>query len=892
MLGPDQRLTTECESALNDIPEKPVGGPDRSSSALVIEVKVAGAKPLNQFLRMAVMAGVESAVQIHIERGDDLNARDASGMTSLMLCAARNKPAICKLLLSAGADHSLVAPSGKTALEIAVAAGSYDAAAILHAVPPALAAHSVLEIALDSPSTPVGSPALSLGTQANGSEKALGHAEIENPTEPLAPAGSLAKEVDDGEFDLSAWETEEEPTRPEVDFAVMDSASAIQITITAHEPIDSSIAWDDIDAYLPEVAMPLSSPDDAEGRAQLRRLLLRALREGSVPCLDVQAQSTNEDRTSNLEAEAFLSMVINDLGAEVDERFEYSTANESFEVFIEPDETPDEEAALDEALVAIDRASSPRHEPLRIYQREFQRLRLLTAEEEIQLAKDMEAALDDALDALAAWPDGIARTIVASAQAIAGSRPLSSVWSGSAEPDLVAALPESLEEPGPAYDAPPNEDSEQAEVTTTDADESNFSDALEGLAAAVERGNGSEGQLQEIRQALSDLRLNRRFLLELIEAAHGLAPCPGFARAMANFRKARDWMTGANLKLAFFHAKKFLHSGEPLDDLAQEGNIGLLKAIDRYDWRRGFRFSTYATWWIRQQISRHVADKARTIRIPVHIHEKVQRMERIARTFEDAGGRKPTLAELTDRMEMPSHKLSPLLHIAPEPSRIDELTLDGLIAIDARNDYVSPDPADVVDKMQLNQALERYISSLSAKNRREEQILRLRFGIGVDEALTLEEIGTLFDVTRERVRQLEAKAIRKLRHPVRSEPFARLVLGLESDENPLALGGQEPDETDGPGISRAAAMPSAERRPAPPRPSREPIQPAVASKPSTLEQLLKQTTDLGINVEDDRLNSGRIWVELVEARDNKHRRLVRRLLEFGFEFWPGKGYWK
>lgn len=404
------------------------------------EADAAGVKPLSQFLRMAVMAGVESAVQLHIERGDNLNARDASGMTPLMLTAARNKPSICKLLLCAGADHSLLDPSGKTALEIAIAAGSQATAEILGAVrdpmPSALPSKAPVDLNPETAaaSTPRDAP---VDTTAMPSEPGEVAAPLEleiafdpRAPEPMDPPLVADDKADDGEFDLAGWEVDEEPTRPEVDLVVVDSASAVQIAITAHEPIDSSTDWDDIDAYLPEVALPLARADDAEGRTRLRLLLLRALREGSVPALDVQDQSTNEDRSANPEAEAYLAIVINDLGAEADERFEYFSADESFEVFVVPEETPDEEAALDEALVAIDRAASPRHEPLRIYQREFQRLRLLTAEEEIRLAKDMEAALDAALDALASWPDGIARTLAAGADAVAGSRPLSSIWVG------------------------------------------------------------------------------------------------------------------------------------------------------------------------------------------------------------------------------------------------------------------------------------------------------------------------------------------------------------------------------------------------------------------------------------------------------------------------------
>jgi len=867
----------------------------------VNEANVAGAKALSQFLRMAVMAGVENAVQVHIDRGDDLNARDSSGMTPLMLSAARNKPVICRLLLSAGADHCLLDPLGRTALEIAIACGSEATAAILEEVRAPTPSLPPSEIAIDPGPQPAAEPSVTVADSSVTveSEAAVVPTEPETPTQPLAqeptlPPAAVVDEMSDGEFELSGWEAEEEPTRPEADLTVVDSASAVQIGITAHQPVDSSAEWDDIDAYLPEAALPLARADDAEGRARLRRLLLRALREGSVPALDVQALSTNEDRSANPEAEAYLTMVINDLGAEVDERFEYADADESFEVFVDPEETPEEEAVLDEALVAIDRTASHRHEPLRIYQREFQRLRLLTADEEIHLAKAMETALDAAIDALATWSDGLERTLAAGANAIAGSRQLSSIWAGG-EPDPEPASAENLDtddraEPIQGEDT--DEDGEPEVEAPADAADATFGDAIDQLAALVASEDGPRGAAQEIRQALARLRLNRRFLLELVDAANGPAGCPGFRRAMADFRKARDHMATANLKLAFFHAKKYLYSGEPLDDLAQEANIGLLKAVDRYDWRRGFRFSTYATWWIRQQISRHVADKVRTIRLPVHIHEKLQRVERMAQVLETAIGREPTLDELAARVEMPRERLAALLRTGAELSTIDEATVDGMIAGDARDAHVSPDPADVVNEIQLNRAVDHYISSLSTKDRKEERILRLRFGIGVDEALTLDEIGTQFEVTRERIRQIEAKALKKLRHPVRSEPFARMVLGLEPEENPLAPGAHGTAVDDGSDESEVAAPLAAPKRSAAPRPPRESVQSAGSPKPSELDRILTQAAEIGIRVDDDRLGSGRIWVEIIEARDNRHRRLVRRLLEFGFSFWPGKGYWR
>lgn len=813
------------------------------------ELNVASSKPLSLLLRVAVISGVESAVRIHIERGDNLNARDASGMTPLMLCAARNKPAICELFLNAGADHSLLDPSGRSALQIAIDAGSEATAAILSVVGASTPTFQPTGIAFDQ-KQPTLKWACTASTEAADAAKLVAQEASTTPFEPEMPAArpeqvsnsppnAVVDPMDNGEFDLSVWEVEYEPTCPDADVVVIESATAVQAAITDHKPIDSSAEWDDVDAYLPDAALPLARTDDVEGRAKLRLLLLRAIREGSVPALDVRAQSSNDDRTDNAEAEAYLTMVVNDLGAETDERFEYSATDESYEVFVDTEETDDEEAALDDALLAIDRAASPRHEPIRIYQREFQRLRLLSAEEEIQLAKDMEAALDAALDALATWPDGIARTLTAGADAVAGARQLSSIFVGD-EPDPAPALAESLDAEIVAQAEPEetaDQDEEFAGEKPADTGNATFANLLRKLTALVDSANGPRDTSQKIRQTLADLRLNRRFLLELIDAASGPTGCPEFQIAMAEFRKTRDRMVAANLKLSFFHAKKYLRSGEPLDDLAQEGNIGLLKAVDRYDWRRGFRFSTYATWWIRQQISRYVADKVRTIRVPVHIHEKLQRKDSIAKAFETTAGREPTLEELAERLDIPRQKLAALLRIAPEPVYIDEKTIDDMIASDTRDDYVSPDPADLVEQTQLTQAVDRLISSLPTKDRKEERVLRMRFGIGVNEALTLDEIGMRFGVTRERIRQIESKAIRDLRRQVRSATVASMPQSVKPAAKSLAPNAQVTEYHDLTDIVRISAVPDA---PAPldaTRSQGKSLQTVGAATPTALDRM-------------------------------------------------------
>lgn len=866
----------------------------------------ARAKSMSQFLRMAVMAGVESSVQLHIERGDDLNARDANGMTPLMLSAVRNKPAICRLLLSAGADPSLVDYSGKTAMSIAIATGSEAVVEALKTACSTTSAPLSTNVGVLSEPTLATTPYLldpvSVHAPPDLPVKVVTQTGRPTPAELSESGASLHSTTDPGgledveEFDLSGWEAEEEPTRPETDLAVLDSASAVQSTITAHAPIDSSIDWDDIDIYLPETALPLARLGDVEGRMQLRHLFLRALREGSVPRLDVQDQSTNEDRSANPEAEAYLAMVINDLGAELDERFEYSNADESYEVFINPMELPEEESAVDEALRAIDRAASPRHEPLQIYQREFQSQRLLTAEEEIRLAKNMEAAIEAALDALAAWSDGIIRTLAAGEQVITGSRLRSSFLTGVAEPSPERTAVESLDTVDATTDESENvtsADEEQEDGMLSEAGDTAFIDLLRQLAALFHQDETLGSAPQEIRRTLSVLRLSRRFLLELIDVArHGLDPCPAFLSAMADFQKARNQMATANLRLAFFHARKHLYSGEPLDDLAQEANIGLLTAIDHYDWRRGFRFSTYATWWIRQRISRYIADKARAIRVPVHVYEKVQRIQRVIQAFETTAGREPNLNELSKLMEMPGHKLAALLHIVPEISYIEEIPIDDVIACDARDAYSSPHPADVVNEIQLCQAVDRFISTLATEKGTDEQVLRLRFGIGVAEALTLEEIGKRMGVTRERIRQIEAKAIKGLRHPARSEPFARLALGLTHGDTSRTSVGRGAGNANGTDATKVKRMPAAQKRSTTAQASRKPSRSASPAKPFGLDRLLAQAVQLGVRVVDERLDSGHIWVEILDHRENTYRKLVRQLLDFGFTFWAGRGYWK
>lgn len=682
------------------------------------------------------------------------------------------------------------------------------------------------------------------------------------------------------------WEAEVAAPVVPNDPAVWEAARAAKAEMTRHTPIDTWPDWGDLSAYLPDNASFLPAIDDPEAHARLRRLFLRALREGSAPDEEVVEVSRDPEGAEDQAKAAVYRMVLEDMGCQTDERLERAEPFEDSTVHVDPDETPEEEDELTEVLAHIGTLTSTQYDPFLLYQREAQRHRLLSAEEEVEISQAMEASLEAALDALAAWPEGIARLLGAAKAVQSGAVPLLWLCTGPRQDpptlqdsdETTDALSGTATEAEPAASAAEDEAGDGPTTgSRSEAPDADFF-AVAELLSAVATDSDREGPAwSEARGLLASMRVASGFLLELADEAmlDKSGAASDFKRAMAIHRRDRDRMAIGNLKLVMFHAKKYMRHGQPLGDLTQEGNIGLLRAVDKFDWRRGYRFSTFATWWVRQGIGRFVADKCKTVRLPVHVFEEVQRLVRESEAFEERTGRAPEPREIAATLGLDQRKAAALARMALEPLPLEEGDIDARMEPSMSHELIDPDPMETVAERELEGAIDNALKILAPKD---ERVIRQRFGLGGIAEHTLDEIGVAMGVTRERVRQIESKALDKLRHPSRAgllDPSRVRPRAVDAETSADAAS-RESDNT-------AQSHPIEDLLGAGP----------LRMVPIAVNKALKLAESMRAGVEDDRLGStGRIWVRADDEKDNHAQVLIPRLVGLGFAREAGKGYWR
>ena len=769
--------------------------------------------------KVAVMAGVASAVQVHLKRGDDVNGRDENGLTPLMLAASKNRDEICSLLLSCGADPFLKNLHGQSALEIAKLSNAGAALKVL--------------------------------------EKAIGVIPdllIENKAEDLCQNGHLVqsmeltefREIEDGSDwhpDPSGWEAVEDHLLCDGDDSFVEKVTALEEGVALYVPIDIDQDWSDVLIHLPERIPPSFPEDIKEKRREIERLFRRAIQEGRISLSQLTSACRMEDGSIDEVKKSNLGYVLADIGSEMDEP-EWPCED------LQEMDFPEEESLLEECISFLEELSSEKNDLFNSYMKHVRAITMLDPKRELALFRHLEEGIRRMIMALLECPatfEKVGRMLVNLMEGQFDKKQeckLSDKPNDFAEDDTdefplesdgeiilfrhslsdeelmkirkIAVMIDSLR----ILRGKNTEESRQyndllIQISSNLVKLRFFSSSLRSLVhiiyklrmEVVEHEEKIQelcvGRAQMTREHFFKLRpmilTNNKWVhaeslaghtwsnhiallgpeisqsqssLLSIQSAVGI-PLDKFRKiekqakegeAMA--AQARLGIIEANLRLVVYVArKKFKNSGWDLLDMIQEGNLGMMKAVDRFEYERGFKFSTYAIHWIHQSISRAVDDKSRTIRIPVHMLEAVRKIDQLSEQILNDTGRTASLSDLVTGMNLPKERIQKIMGVVPEPISL-EASEENDLNSSISETILDPDleePLQNIFQKELKKAVE---ISLSKIHSRQSDILRLRFGLDNDQELTLEEIGQRFCLTRERIRQIEVKALQSMRDPV------------------------------------------------------------------------------------------------------------------------------
>jgi RNA polymerase primary sigma factor len=675
-------------------------------------------RKLGALFRLAIRSGASDAVALHIGRGEPINGRDGAGLTPLMLAAVHGQVDVGSRLLDAGADPFLTSPDGHTAGELAVEHGNTAVAELL-----AFRTKPLSLVAAEPEYPDASAPFPEVAAAILLPEPLL------SASESVAGEGALAI-TDELPGALNGWVADEAVVAPRHDEECVSSAQNAQRVMSTHRRVSDELDWSDVELDLPEIQVRAPSISLGEMPA-VEDLIASGLDAGFVG-MDELWRALDADCGWQIErARRVLERLLDDLAIASGP---WAPAGLAYAV-AEPD-------LLKDAIEALYADMPEPVESSVAYAAQARKGELIKREDEERIGRHMDSALGSLTRALASLPE--------------------TLWQ--------LAFPADSPTDGPAV-----EEGDELEVP---ADETPDDDAVEGenpidfdtYVALVRDGMAEYG-----REALVP-RPRPPELSRLLALLPNMAADAGHAVAssVSAYEKARDQLVCANLRLAMSIAYGYRYRELPLEDLIQEANLGLMRAAEKFDFRRGFKFSTYATAWIRQGVLRALADTGRLIRVPVHMVEKINLVGRVRRELEH--GRECPVGhdEIAERLSLSAEAVRRIVRSDHEVLSLEDCGESGAPGTPDPLDIVDPeaDPYSTVSRASLSSLIERMLEDCKEKER---DVLVLRFGLSGLDSMTLEEIGQKLDVTRERIRQIEAKALTRFRQSSRRDqllPFA------------------------------------------------------------------------------------------------------------------------